>query len=93
MTTYAPSYAYITNKGYGLLINQTEIGYIDFTQVNQTNILLWRATQIKGFIFAGESFKSLTQTMSLLIGHMKVQPDWIFDGVVVGLEGGSTLVS
>ena len=46
MTTYAPAYTYISNKNYAMLINNTEIGYIDFSKDDQTNVLLWHSTSM-----------------------------------------------
>ena len=46
MTTYAPSYAFISNKNYGMLFNQTEIGYIDFSPEKSKSMLFWHAKKI-----------------------------------------------
>jgi len=41
MTTYAPSYSYVTNLNRAMVFNVSNIGIADFTHSNQTTFLFW----------------------------------------------------
>jgi len=58
MTTYAPSYSFITNQKRGMIFNSSYLGYADFTQNDLTTFLFWHARSVEGYLFVGEDPKS-----------------------------------
>ena len=77
LTSYGPTFSYITNKNYGILFNSTAVGHFDFTQLNETKYLFWHSDQLEGFLFVGDSPKSLVSSLSQIVGRMRVLPEWI----------------
>jgi hypothetical protein len=59
MTTYAPSYSFISNQNRGMIFNSSYIGYADYSLQNQTSFLFWHSTMVEGFLFVGDSPKAL----------------------------------
>lgn len=92
MTTYAPAYSFLTNKNRGMIFNSSYIGQADFTQDNQTSFLFWKTKEVEGFLFVGDSPKSLVTELSYVSGRMRSLPQWIQNGVVLGLQGGQDKV-
>ena len=41
MTTYAPSYSYVTNKNRSITFNSTALGFYDFKQSNNVRAAFW----------------------------------------------------
>lgn len=58
LTTYAPSYSFITNHKRGMIFNSPYIGYADFTLANQSSFLFWHSRTIEGYLFVGDTPKS-----------------------------------
>lgn len=54
LTTYAPTYSYITNKNYGVLFNTSATGHIDFTKDSNTEFLFWNTNQVGGYFFIAD---------------------------------------
>ena len=93
MTTYAPSYSFITNQKRGMIFNSSYLGYADFTQNDLTTFLFWHARSVEGYLFVGEDPKSQVSELTWISGRMRPLPSWIQNGAVVGLQGGQTKVS
>jgi len=93
MTTYAPSYSFITNQNRGMIFNSSYIGYADFTRENQTTFLFWHSRSIEGYLFVGDSPKAQVSELSWISGRMRPLPEWIQNGIIVGLQGGQSVVS
>jgi len=89
MTTYAPSYSYITNKQRLVTINSTALGYYDFkSDKTSARALCWHEKTVYLTVAYGATIKELAGTNSLKIGTMKALPEWIMEGAVVSLQGG-----
>ncbi len=74
MTTYAPAYSFLTNNNRGMIFNSSSIGLADYTSSNQTQFLFWKAKQVEGFLFVGDSPKALTTELSFVSGRMRSLP-------------------
>jgi alpha-glucosidase (family GH31 glycosyl hydrolase) len=77
MTTYAPSYSFITNQNRGMIFNSSYIGYADFTKENQTSFLFWHSRSIDGYLFVGENPKAQVSELTWISGRMRSLPEWI----------------
>jgi hypothetical protein len=86
MTTYAPSYSYITNYNRAITSNSTAIGYYDFRcYQNTAKALFWHEKKVFIEVTYGRSIKDLAGVTSKKIGTMKTLPDWIMNGAIVSL--------
>lgn len=94
MTTYAPSYSYLTNKQRLVTFNSTALGYYDFRgDKTRARALLWHEKTAYMTVAYGATIKELAGTNSLKIGTMKPLPEWIMEGAVVSLQGGQKEVN
>jgi alpha-glucosidase len=73
-------------------MNSSAIGYVDFRDDNKTTLLLWHEKEISGYLVVGNTPKEIISGITEISGRMRILPDWILEGVVVGLQGGQTTV-
>lgn len=92
VTSYAPSYSYVTNKRRSVTFNSTAMGHYEFSQ-QKTKAMFWHEKTIYQTVVYGESIKKLAAQMSRSIGTMKALPDWIMNGAIVSLQGGQKQVN
>ncbi len=85
MTTYAPAYSFVTNKNRGMVFNVSNIGIADFTEANQTSFLFWHCNEFTQYVIVGEAPKGIVSEMTMVTGRMRPLPDWVSQGVIVGL--------
>lgn len=86
MTTYAPSYSYVTNKKRSVTFNSTAMGFYDFEEdTTRARALFWKEKSIYQTIVYAGSIKELAAAHSLKIGTMKALPEWIMNGAIISL--------
>jgi sulfoquinovosidase len=92
-TTYAPKALYLTNLNHSVLIDESVIMFIDLSANDMVEIEVC-SSHISGYIFHGESWLDLIESITAVIGHQRgLLPAWSQQGAIVGLEGGSVNVS
>ncbi len=90
--TYYAQPTFISSKKYFFHSLTTARAEFDFTKDNETVI---KTDQIAGFYIGfGESFEDLMNNLSCVLGRQPELPDWVFDGHILGIQGGTdTLLS
>jgi len=91
ITSYAPAVAYVTNLSRAVVIPTPFVGEANF-EADKTRLLYWHSSEIQGQIFGDTSPLELSRLVSQNVGLMKPLPRWIFDGAIVGMEGGQEFV-
>jgi alpha-glucosidase (family GH31 glycosyl hydrolase) len=71
-----------------MIFDSHYIGYADYTQDDQASFLFWHAMHVSGYLFVGDTPKTLVSQLSLISGRMRPLPEWISNGIIVGLQGG-----
>lgn len=90
-TTYAPIPHYITSTMRSLMLNTYEYAVFDMTQPDTIQIETW-SNMMSGYIVYGENPPQILQTYRSLTGAMRPLPDWVIDGAIVGMQGGTEKV-
>jgi alpha-glucosidase len=90
-TTYSPVPQYITNTNRCLFLENYEYSTFDFTDDDLVTIEP-DAGNIRGRIVYGKSPLELVEEYTTFSGRMPPLPDWMGQGAVVGLQGGSEVV-
>jgi len=91
-TSYAGVPHYMTSKMRSLFLQTSEYSVFDMTQDNEVQISLF-AHKIKGRIISGNSPLKLIEEYTSYSGRMRELPDWIHDGAILGLQGGTKKVT
>ncbi|MBT1517348.1 alpha-glucosidase [Bradyrhizobium sp. SRL28] len=90
-TTEAPAPHYLTSRLRSLFLENTEYSTFDMRPTDQIDIKLWSMT-MTGRILYGESPLDLIETYTEYAGRMRVLPDWINNGLIIGTQGGTDVV-
>lgn len=94
-STYAPVPHYITSRMRSLFLDASSgsLGYavFDLRQDDRVQISAF-STGLTGRILYGENPEALIEEYTAWAGRMRPLPDWILDGAVVGMQGGTERV-
>ncbi|MCU0661321.1 MAG: alpha-glucosidase [Myxococcota bacterium] len=90
-TTYAAVPQYLTSTKRGLFLENYEFCYFDLRDDEQVQIEL-DAPLLRGRVLHGATMLDLIEEYTSFSGRLPVMPDWMNDGAIVGLMGGSEVV-
>jgi len=90
-TTYAPVPYFITDRPRALVLENTEFSLFDFQDGEEAEIQVW-AAEMSGRIFTGETPRDVLEGYSSFAGRMDPLPDWVNEGAIVHIQGGSDRV-
>jgi len=90
-TTYAVVPFYITSLGRSLFLENYEVSIFDMEDPNRLEITLL-GRQMRGRILRGASPLDLIEEYTAYAGRMSPLPDWVNEGAVVGMQGGTAEV-
>lgn len=89
--TEAPAPQYITTKLRSLFLENKEYSVFDLRYADRVEIKLF-ANVMTGRILYGKTPLDLIEEYTSYAGRMRRLPDWIHEGVIVGLQGGTAEV-
>lgn len=89
--TYFPQPSFVTASGRWTLMQTTAFCRFDFSQKDSCTLL---CHDIPSSIFVGQagSIPTAAGALSSLLGRQEILPDWAFDGIILGLQGGRSVV-
>ena len=90
-TTYAGVPHYLSSKLNSLYLENNEYCVFDMSREDRVQIQLF-SPQMQGNILYGDSPAELISAYTAAVGRMRPLPDWILEGAVVGLQGGTQKV-
>lgn len=90
-TTYAGVPHYISSQLRSLFLENYEYAVFDLRLANRVHLQLF-ASQMQGRILYGESPAELIAEYTSYAGRMRPLPDWLLEGAVVGMQGGTARV-
>ena len=90
-TTEAPAPHFITSKLQSLCLENTEYSEFDMRANNYSDIKLWSGV-MRGRILFGATPLDLIETYTAYCGRMRALPDWVHQGAIVAVQGGSLVV-
>ncbi|HPH95316.1 MAG TPA: alpha-glucosidase [Anaerolineaceae bacterium] len=90
-TTYIAAPYYITSQMRGLFLENTEYMVFDLRNAGRVHLQVFSA-QLSGQILSGGAPAELIKAYTDYSGRMRPLPDWILNGAVVGMQGGTARV-
>ena len=87
-TTYFPQPSFITTSNYFCHVNHSSYMEFDFSHDDFSQIECWAIPE-EITIGIGKDWEEVIQTQSHYFGLQPKLPDWIFDGMILGLQGGT----
>ncbi|MGH4036944.1 MAG: alpha-glucosidase [Sphaerochaeta sp.] len=90
-TTFYPQQSFISSRNYFLAAETFAYSEFDFTHEDYHELLFW---QIPESIVIGkaENLKDTCGKLSSYLGRQEVLPEWVYDGLIFGVQGGSSLM-
>ncbi len=90
-TTYAAVPHYITSRLRSLFVENPEYTVFDLRRPEQVQIQVF-ASSLSGQIVSGNNPEELIENYTAWAGRMRRLPDWILEGAIVGMQGGTEKV-
>lgn len=87
-TTNYPQPTFISDKKYFCHLQTTAYADFDFTHSDFHELQCWEIPQYL-LIDAEESFIDLSSNISNLFGRQPELPEWVYNGVILGIQGGT----
>jgi sulfoquinovosidase len=84
--TYFPQPAFLSTRGYGCLLETNSYSVLDFVASDHHRIEILDKARVRFFV--GENLEELLGKQSQRIGVMPAPPDWVFEGGILGIQGG-----
>ena len=90
-TTYYPQPTFVSNRNYFIHIHSFDYTVLDFTSHLFHDVVSYSLPQkiTAGF---GDSLMDTASLVSLLLGRQAVLPEWVHDGMILGVQGGTDTV-
>lgn len=90
-TTNFPQPTFISSEKYLLHMDTSYYSDFDFSEDETTEICVWgKPNSI--FIESGTSFLNIMDIVTKTFGTQPMLPDWLLDGVTIGMQGGTDVV-
>ncbi len=90
-TSYACVPHYITSKCRSLFLEDSEYAVFDLRESDRVQIKVF-SSRLHGRILHGDTPARLVEEYTACTGRMRSLPDWIHEGAVVGMQGGTEKV-
>jgi alpha-glucosidase (family GH31 glycosyl hydrolase) len=90
-TTYAAVPHFLTSRLRSLFLENTEVSTFDLRDEARITVELFSST-MRGRIVAGTTPLELIEEYTTYAGRMRRLPDWMLEGAVVGMQGGTAKV-
>ncbi|HSW61533.1 MAG TPA: hypothetical protein VLJ60_12095, partial [bacterium] len=91
-TSYAPVPHYITNTKKSLFLENYEYSVFDMTQPGSVSVEA-DSNILKGQIVYGDSIAQLIENYTDFCGRMDALPEWMDNGAIAGIQGGTAKVT
>ncbi|SKA93665.1 alpha-glucosidase [Caloramator quimbayensis] len=90
-STFYPQPTFISNKKYFCHVDESTYMNFDFTNENYHELEIWNVPN-RIYFGAENNYKILLQNLTQLLGRQTVLPDWVIEGICLGIQGGTDVV-
>ena len=91
-SSYAPVPQFITSTRKSMMLENKEYSSFDLRHKKRSLVTLWSNEPMVGRIFFGDSVLELVERYTEYAGRMAALPDWMNEGAIVGMQGGTEFV-
>ena len=87
-STYFPQPTYISSRKYFCHVNYSSYMDFDFSKDSYHELQIWGVPE--SIVFQkGDSYVDLVSKLTSMLGRQKELPEWVYDGVWLGVQGGT----
>lgn len=87
-TTFYPQPTFVSTRGYFLHAETYGYADFDFSSATAHRLLFWDVPS-SITISAKDTLLEVVQDISALLGRQGLLPSWIYDGIILGIQGGT----
>lgn len=84
--TYFPQPAFLSTRGYGCLVETGGYSLLDFSRTERHAVEVLDGGRV--YFFGGDSLTELVSKQAIRLGIMPEPPAWVFEGGILGIQGG-----
>jgi alpha-glucosidase len=90
-STNYPQPTFVSSKKYYIHVETTAYGDFDFRSKNFHELQIW---DVPSYILieTASSFEQLVEKITALFGRQPKLPDWAYNGIILGIQGGTEVV-
>lgn len=89
-TTFYPQPTFVSSRKYFLHADTDAYSDFDFSNPNYHELTFWEKPQ-RIVISTKPTLLEIVQDISKLLGRQSFLPDWVYDGIILGMQGGTEL--
>lgn len=86
--TFFPQPTFVSSQKYYCHFDDSSYMNFDFTHPDYHELAVWQDSASLHFATA-ETYLDLVSELTLLLGRQPELPDWVYDGVILGIQGGT----
>ncbi len=90
-TTYYPQPTFVSSRNYFIHVHSFDYSVLDFTPHHFHDVVSYSLPG-KITVGFGDSLMDTASKVSLLLGRQAVLPQWVHDGMILGVQGGTDTV-
>jgi len=90
-STYFPQPTFVSSTNLFCHLETSEYAELDFTDPSWHSLHVWGVPE-KIVLDTAETATALLESLSAYLGRQPALPDWVYDGMVLGLQGGAQVV-
>jgi len=90
-STYYAVPFYLTDQNNSLLLENAEYSLFNLETPGEVSIKLF-ASEMRGRVLRGDEPLEIVEELTEYTGRMRPLPDWVLDGAIVGMQGGTAEV-
>lgn len=87
-TTFYPQPTFVSSRKYFLHAETYAYADFDFSRSDRHDLLFWEPPH-EIVIGIGDSLLQVVQAISALLGRQPELPEWVYDGIILGMQGGT----
>ena len=87
-TTYFPQATFVSSRLYYLHLHGHDYAEINFSKEKEHSLHTWQ-NKIRLTLFAAETYQQILLDLTALMGRQPPLPDFMFTGILLGMQGGS----
>lgn len=86
--TFYPQPTFVSTQKYYCHVENSSYMNFDFSQDHQHQLAIWDK-EVSIVFETGDSYLELVEKLTSLLGRQPELPDWIYEGVILGIQGGT----
>lgn len=90
-STYFPQPLFVSSRKYFCSVDGSSYMTFDFSKKDFFELMIWQLPATL-YLSSSDSWEGLLYTMTELLGRQPTPPEWIYDGIVLGIQGGTDIV-